>query len=98
MAVATTYPGVYVQEVPSGVRTIAGVSTSVTMFIGAAGLGPINTPVRLFSNTDYTRNFGSDSTISDVPRQVKLFFLNGGTDCYMMRIVAGAAPCAMRIM
>ena len=98
MAVATTYPGIYVQEVPSGVRTIAGVSTSVTMFIGAAGLGPINTPTRLFSFTDYTRTFGSDSTISDVPRQVKLFFLNGGSDCYMMRIAQNAAPATMELL
>ncbi|MEP4012191.1 MAG: phage tail sheath C-terminal domain-containing protein [Sulfitobacter sp.] len=97
MAVATTYPGVYIQEVPSGVRTIAGVSTSVTMFVGAAGMGPINTPIRLFSNTDYVRTFGSDSTVSDVPRQVKLFFLNGGTDCYMMRIAQNAAPATMEL-
>ena len=34
MAVTPTYPGVYVQEVPSGVRAIAGVSTSIGMFIG----------------------------------------------------------------
>ena len=29
MAVQVTYPGVYVQEVQSGVRTIVGVSTSI---------------------------------------------------------------------
>lgn len=98
MAVATTYPGVYVQEVPSGVRTIAGVSTSVTMFIGAAGMGPINRPMRLFSYSDYTRQFGSDSTVSDVPRQMKLFFQNGGTDCYMMRIAENAAPATMQLL
>lgn len=30
------YPGVYVEEVPSGVRTIMGVATSITAFIGRA--------------------------------------------------------------
>jgi phage tail sheath protein FI len=29
-----TYPGVYIQEIPSGVRTITGVATSITAFIG----------------------------------------------------------------
>jgi phage tail sheath protein FI len=33
MAVRPTYPGVYIQEVPSPVRTIVGVSTSVTAFV-----------------------------------------------------------------
>ena len=37
-----TYPGVYIEEVPSGVRTIAGVSTSVAAFIGTFSKGPIN--------------------------------------------------------
>ena len=35
MAVQTTYPGVYIQERPSGVHTTTGVSTSVTAFVGA---------------------------------------------------------------
>ncbi len=39
MPVQTTYPGVYVQEVPSGVRTITGVSTSITAFIGPTKRG-----------------------------------------------------------
>ena len=34
MPVSPTYPGVYIEEVPSGVRTIVGVSTSVTAFVG----------------------------------------------------------------
>ena len=30
MPVTTTYPGVYIEEIPSGVRTITGVATSIT--------------------------------------------------------------------
>lgn len=30
MPVTPTYPGVYVEEIPSGVRTITGVATSIT--------------------------------------------------------------------
>jgi phage tail sheath protein FI len=34
MAVAPSYPGVYIEEAPGAVRTIAGVPTSITAFIG----------------------------------------------------------------
>jgi phage tail sheath protein FI len=47
MPSAYTYPGVYVEEVPSGVRTIAGVSTSDTAFIDFFGRGPMNRAVRV---------------------------------------------------
>jgi phage tail sheath protein FI len=33
------YPGVYVEEVPSGIRAITGVQTSVTAFIGTSAGG-----------------------------------------------------------
>ena len=90
MAITPTYPGVYVQEIPSGVRTIAGVSTSVGMFIGRTRKGPLNTATRLFSYTDFERTFSSDATLSTMAHHMRLFFLNGGTDCYVMRIANGA--------
>ena len=37
-----SYPGVYIEEVPSGVRTITGVATSIALFIGWAPRGPID--------------------------------------------------------
>ena len=40
MPVAVSYPGVYIEEIPSGVRTITGVATSITTFIGWADQGP----------------------------------------------------------
>lgn len=94
---ALSYPGVYVQEVPSGVRTIVGVGTSIGMFIGSAKKGPINRPVRCTSYLDYARAFGEDPTGGDLVRYVKLFFLNGGTDCYVMRIANGAIPAAITL-
>ena len=86
---AISYPGVYVQEVPSGVRTIVGVGTSTGMFIGTAKKGPINRPVRCTSYADYARTYGEDVSGGQMVRYVKLFFLNGGTDCYVMRIADG---------
>ncbi len=99
MAVSLTYPGVYVQEVPSGVRTIAGVSTSTTLFVGAAGDGPINRPTLCLSYTDRFRDiFGENGTAGDLARYVKLFFLNGGTRCYVSRIANGAQTSTVAVV
>jgi len=68
------------------VRTIVGVATSITLFIGRTKFGPMNDPVRLTTYSDFARAFGEDNTISDMARYVKLFFLNGGADCYVMRV------------
>ena len=92
-----TYPGVYVQEVPSGVRTIAGVGTSIGMFIGTAGRGPISTPVRCTNFTKFADTFGDDSTTGQLANYVRLFFLNGGTDCWVMRIAAGASASTVTL-
>jgi uncharacterized protein len=97
MNVVTSYPGVYVREVPSGVRPIAGVSTSVTMFVGAAERGPINVPTRFFNFTDFARSFGEGSAVGDMARYLRLFFLNGGTDCYVMRIADGATAATVQV-
>ena len=62
-----SYPGVYIQEVPSGVRTITGVATSITAFVGRALRGPVDDPLRIYSFADYERSFGglwADSTMS----------------------------------
>ena len=44
-----SYPGVYIEEIPSGVRTITGVATSINAFLGRARTGPVNEPVMLSS-------------------------------------------------
>jgi len=95
MTVSPTYPGVYVQEIPSGVRTIVGVSTSIGMFMGTSKKGPIGEPVRCTSYMDFSRNFSEDPTGGQLAQYVKLFFLNGGTDCYVMRIAHGATQSSV---
>ena len=40
MPVPVSYPGVYIEEIPSGVRTITGVATSIAAFVGWAPQGP----------------------------------------------------------
>ncbi len=86
MPVVPTYPGVYIEEIPSGVRTITGVATSITAFVGFALRGPTNEPVRIQNFGDFERQFGGlnlDSTMSYAVRQ---FFDNGGSDAIIVRL------------
>ena len=55
MPAALTYPGVYVEEIPSGVRTITPVSTSVTAFVGFTSRGPTNRARQIFNPGDFER-------------------------------------------
>jgi uncharacterized protein len=86
MPITPTYPGVYIEEVPSGVRTITGVATAITAFIGRAPRGTVNTPVRVQNFGDYTRAFGGLSLDSTMSFAVQQFFNNGGTDAVIVRV------------
>ena len=97
MPVTPTYPGVYVQEIPSGVRTIVGVSTSIGMFVGMAGKGPMFSAVRCSSYTDFVNTFSDNTNIGGLANYVRLFFLNGGTDCYVMRIAFNATSSSVTL-
>jgi uncharacterized protein len=95
MPVQTTYPGVYIDEVPSGVHTIVGVSTSVTAFVGAASRGPADTPLRVFSFSDYLRTFGPPlDEVSPMGHAVQHFFVNGGSEAVIVRALATSATPA----
>jgi hypothetical protein len=58
MLITPTYPCVYIEEVPSWVRMITGVATSITVFIGRALRRPADEPVTIFSFGDFERQFG----------------------------------------
>ncbi|HEX6938793.1 MAG TPA: phage tail sheath subtilisin-like domain-containing protein [Longimicrobiales bacterium] len=97
MPVTPTYPGVYIEEIPSGVRTITGVATSITAFLGRAARGPVNDPVRIQSYGDYERVFGGlwlDSTMSYAVRH---YFMNGGADAIVVRLENGAAAATLTL-
>jgi phage tail sheath protein FI len=95
MATAVSYPGVYIEEVPSGVRSIAGVATSVAAFVGFTARGPVNRPTRIFSFADFERQFGGLDLGSDLSYAVSHFFLNGGTTAWIVRVAVGAPPAAI---
>lgn len=91
MAVGLTYPGVYVREIPSEVRTIAGVSTSSTAFVDFFPRGPMNRAVRVTSPGDFARRFGGLHPDSEASYAIQQFFLNGGSLAWVVR-VAGGTP------
>ncbi|HEX5708774.1 MAG TPA: phage tail sheath C-terminal domain-containing protein [Pyrinomonadaceae bacterium] len=97
MPIAPTFPGVYIQEVPSGVHTITGVATSIAAFIGRTSKGKMNKATRVLSLSDYIRTFGDPHPMSDLAQSVRLFFTNGGTDCYVIRIANGGAPASLTL-
>ena len=84
-----TYPGVYVDEVSSGVRSIAAVGTSTAAFIGQAQKGSLTDAVKVFNFTEYQKLYGDFLDGSFLTHAVFQFFNNGGTQCYVVR-VAGA--------
>lgn len=94
MPVAVSYPGVYIQEVPSGVRTIAGVATSITAFVGRAAAGPTDDPQMLTSFADYERRFGGLDAGCPMSYAVRDFYLNGGTLALVVRVVHADAGTA----
>ncbi|MBS0445341.1 MAG: phage tail sheath family protein [Proteobacteria bacterium] len=94
MPAALTYPGVYIQEVPSGVRTISGVATSITAFVGAASAGPTDEPTMLTSFADYERQFGGLDLTSPMSYAVRDFYLNGGTQALIVRVLHDDATTA----
>jgi phage tail sheath protein FI len=91
MTLTLNYPGVYIQEIPSGVRPIVGVATSITAFVGRARRGPVGEPVRIGNFGGYTRRFGGLWLDSPMSFAVRQFFQNGGSDAIILRLENGAA-------
>ena len=95
------HPGVYVEEIPSGVRPIEGVGTSTAAFVGYTTRGPMAEPTLIFKWDTYDDQFGG---IRDTGKSaqgdpmgfaVYNFFLNGGTAAYVVRVTQdGTADAA----
>jgi len=86
MPAALTYPGVYVEEIPSGVRTIIGVATSIAAFVGRTPRGPAGEPVTITSYADFERRFGPLARDYPLGYAVRDFYLNGGTTAIILRL------------
>ena len=97
MPTTLTYPGVYIEELPSGVRTITGVATSVTAFIGSALRGPVNEPTTINNFGDFERLFGGIWVKSLLGYAVRDFYRNGGSQAIVVRLNNGGAKATISI-
>ena len=89
-----TFPGVYIQELPSPVHTITGVATSITAFVGYTSMGIDNRAEAIFSFGDFERLFGGLAIDSELSYAVQQFFANGGTQAYVVRVPRAGATAA----
>ncbi len=94
MAAVLSYPGVYVEEVSSGVRPIATASTSTPAFVGLAEMGPTDSAVRITNWTEFQKVFGSYIADGYLAYAVFQFFNNGGRQCYVVRVTRTDAATA----
>ena len=88
------FPGVFIEEVSNGAQTITGVATSVTAFVGHASRGPLNQAFQLLSFADFERHFGGLEAKSELSYAVLQFFLNGGTEAWVVRLAKNAIAAA----
>jgi uncharacterized protein len=96
MTVQTSYPGVYIQELPSLVHSIQPAPTSIAVFVGYTNpflpSTQYLTAIQLFSFADYQTNFGgffsSPWEPDYVGQAVYQFFINGGLTCYVVALQA----------
>jgi len=84
-----TFPGVFIEETPSGIVTIAGVATSITAFVGRTLMGPA-APTDCFGFADFTRNFGGRAYDYPLGYAVEDFFQNGGGHAIIVRVLPAA--------
>lgn len=95
MPVQTSFPGIYIEELPSSAHTITAAPTSITVFVGythpfKTNPSNFNQAIEIFSFSDYERAFGGayesgliDSNVADA---VNMFFLNGGADAFVVAL------------
>jgi phage tail sheath protein FI len=83
---AYTYPGVYIEEISSGQHTITGVATSIAAFIGWSNQGPVGEAVMVESWAQYQTLFGGMIPGVYLGYAVYQFFLNGGSQAYIVRL------------
>lgn len=88
MPTSPTYPGVYLERLSSGVRSISGVSTSVAAFIGEGPRGQLGVAKRVLNFSDFERAFGGLSAEYELGYAVRQFFGNGGSEAWIVRVAA----------
>src|SRR5215213_5308858 len=97
MPVQVSYPGVYVQENPSGARTVTGVSTASTAFVDFFARGPVSdknnaNAVQITNFRDFERIFGGLNRNSEASYAIYQYFNNGGSTAWVVRATNSDTP------
>jgi len=92
MSVTPSYPGVYIEELPSPVHPITGVTTSVAAFVDVFASGPVNKAIQISSVADFARVFGGYSADSESSYAIPQFFLNGGQSASSRQWLTATCP------
>lgn len=94
------HPGVYIEEVSSGVRPIEGVSTSTTAFVGEAQRGQPHRATLVTSTAEYIAAFGGhqDGDRGYVAAAAHGFFSAGGRRAYIVRVLPSSAAVASAVV
>ena len=96
MPIKSPYSGVYIEELHSKMKTIKGVPTSITAFIGRATKGPKNKPIKITSFQDYERIFGGLSRKNELSYSVYYYFLNGGSYAIIIRVNSSSNDVSLK--
>ncbi|MSP92904.1 MAG: phage tail sheath family protein [Myxococcales bacterium] len=79
-------PGVYVERGPGRAPPLGLMPSGIPCFLGLTERGPTNEPVRVASIEEFREMFGSLDVGTYLEASVDGFFLNGGTECHIVRI------------
>jgi phage tail sheath protein FI len=93
------HPGIYIEEIPSGLIPIEAASTSTTVFLGYLTRGTVGEPELIFKQDDFVQKFGKindqygglrdtgkDKLGDPMGHSIAAFFLNGGRQAYIVRL------------
>jgi phage tail sheath protein FI len=89
------YPGVYMEEVSSGVRPIQAAGTSTAAFIGVAERGPIGSVKKVFNFTEFQTYYGGFLNGQYLAHAALQFFNNGGSQLYVGRVAKDALAASV---
>lgn len=91
-------PGVYVQETLNAIPPVtASFSDSIAAFLGISARGPVE-PTLISNWSDYVKIYGGWSADNTLALAVFLFFANGGSQCYVTRVLAGSPAASFRTL
>lgn len=94
MPVQVTYPGVYIEELPTNAQTVTAASTSATLFADFFPQGPMGSAVMVDSWTAFMRKFGGLDQRSEASYGIYQYFNNGGQVAWVVRLGNGNATTA----